>query len=299
MMIIPLLALVIAQQPTPPSAAAVDAAAPAPAAAVVDAPANAAVEAPKAKRLLRVAVYDIESQDFEKRITSVVTEALLAEIRKLEGVSVVGLDEVRALLELEANRQLAGCSDASCLAEVAGALGADEVVIATVAKVGDGTVFGARRLSQRTAQVGGQVSKRLADADGEELIAGIGPVVEELFPDIPLRAGMARGADPELALRVHPPPLSPVVFWGVVLTTGAVGATTMMVGAVNVVSANKYAGRTEPTQGKDVVANDQFVLVSGIVTWAGVAATTVGAASAAVIGLFLTDWLGYGDSPAE
>ena len=57
-------------------------------------------------------------------------DSLLAELRKLERVSVIGMDEVRAMLDIEAQKQALGCDDdEGCLAEIAGALGAPADII--------------------------------------------------------------------------------------------------------------------------------------------------------------------------
>src|SRR5688572_25474332 len=49
---------------------------------------------------------------------------------------VIGQSELRSLLDAEARRQSVGCDDASCAAEIAGALGAERVVVGTVTRLG-------------------------------------------------------------------------------------------------------------------------------------------------------------------
>ena len=84
------------------------------------------------------------------------TAGLVQEIRKLKGVSVIGMDEVRAMLDHEAQRQLAGCeADSDCLAEIAGALGADTLVVGSMARVGDEHVLALRRIEPQRAEVSG------------------------------------------------------------------------------------------------------------------------------------------------
>ena len=106
----------------------------------------------------RVAVYELQtSPEFGPRLGPVVTASLVAEVRKLEGLSVIGMDEVQAMLDLESQKQLVGCVDDSCLSEIAAALGADIVVVGSLARVGADSVFGARRIDQRSAAVSKQV----------------------------------------------------------------------------------------------------------------------------------------------
>ena len=65
----------------------------------------------------RVAVYDLERVNIPEGMARVVTTALLAEVRKLEGASVIGMEEIREMLNFEAQRQAMGCdADESCMA---------------------------------------------------------------------------------------------------------------------------------------------------------------------------------------
>ena len=57
------------------------------------------------------------------------SQALVTEVRKIEGIGAIGVAEIRQMLAQEYRRQMLGCqADQSCLAEIAGALGVDELV---------------------------------------------------------------------------------------------------------------------------------------------------------------------------
>ncbi len=187
--------------------------------ALAQAPAPAPAEAAP-PRALRVAVMDFEVSDIDPTVARITSESLLQEIRKLERVSVISLDEVRAMLSLEEQRLMAGCEASSCLADIAGALGADVVVIGSLAKVGDEHVIGLRAIDQNEGAALGSYSARLTPAGGEEFLAAVGPAVAEIFPGRGLREGQTRGVSDEVALRLHPPPLDP---W-TVYSAGGVGA---------------------------------------------------------------------------
>jgi hypothetical protein len=177
----------------------------------------------------RVAVTDLDAGDVDPRLVRVATEALLTELRKLKGVAIIGSDEIRAMLEAEAQRQLVGCEEESgCLAEIAGALGADVLLVGAITDVGEERLLALKRIDQRKATVAQAYTARLSQAGGEEVLAAIGPAVEELFPEVPLREGKERGVGPELRLRLDPPPVKTWVF-----TTTAVsaGAATVIAGA--------------------------------------------------------------------
>jgi len=178
------------------------------------------------KPAVRVAVSDVTiGQSLDARVGKIVGEALTAELRKLERTSVMSLNEVREQLAFEAEKQAMKCDTDNCLSEIADSLGVDILVTVSVARIGDSTLFGVRAYDQRTGSVVATASKNLVTGNGEELLAAIGGLVAAIFPDTPLRAGMKRGVDPALALRLNPPPLHPAIFWtGVGLT--AIGVVT-------------------------------------------------------------------------
>ena len=71
-----------------------------------------------------------------KRLAVALSPVLVAELARREGMSVISQDDVRALLELEAEKQLAGCDDAGCMADIAGSLGAELLCTSKIALVG-------------------------------------------------------------------------------------------------------------------------------------------------------------------
>lgn len=260
-------------------------------------------EAPR-RKAVRIAVQDLQVSEVDPRVAAVVTDSLLQELRKLQGVSVIGMDEIRAMLDQEATRSMAGCDDESCLADLAGALGAEILIVGSMAKVGDEHVFGLRRIEQAEARVSGSVSRRLEAVDGEEFLAIIGPAVEELFPDYALRAGKTRGVDEEVALKLNPPPLAPVAFWSVVGTSGGAAALATALFTVHVFAVAYYrlvtlpsltnAGGSFAAVGAQQMAINVFLVAAAV---SAVGALALGGAAAALFPL--TDFAGYGDLAEE
>jgi hypothetical protein len=245
-------------------------------------------------RRQRVAVYELRASGIDPRVARITTGSIVAELRKLEGITVIGLDEVQAMLDFEAQKQLAGCTDESCLADIAEALGADIIVVGDLAAVGEEHLFGLRRVDQRNARVAGQVNQRLRPENGEEFLAVVGPAVEALFPELPLKRGRSRGVAPELAVRLNPPPLEPWVFWsgvGVagVATAVAGGASTVWLVAEQDRTDVIDAGIAKGDQLNALTARADTAFVSTVIAWsaAGVAVLAT-AASAGFV-----DWNGY------
>jgi TolB-like protein len=86
-------------------------------------------------------------------------------LRAASGVAVVTPEEITAALGVERQRQLLGCSDSgsSCLAELAGGLGADLVLQGTVARVGEAWALTVKLVDLKSANIivarSGQVSR--------------------------------------------------------------------------------------------------------------------------------------------
>ena len=57
----------------------------------------------------RVAVYDLELVNIPEGMGTIITASLLSEVRKLEGASAIGMEEIRDMISFEAQRQVMGC----------------------------------------------------------------------------------------------------------------------------------------------------------------------------------------------
>jgi hypothetical protein len=287
-----------AKRPTPVAAPAP---APVPEPVVVtppEPPATPPVDEAARKKPLRIAVYRLESAGIDERAVRVTEESLLAELRKLQRASVLSLDEVKALLDLEAEKQLLGCSESSCLAEIAEALGADALVTGGVTQVGDAVTVAWKRIDPSAAAVVQTFTRQLTAAGGEELLAVVGPGVEELFPELPLRAGQVRGVAPEVAVRLNPPPLPPAAFWSAAGATGAVAVATAGAGVVWFTSESTLRSTFETAKGTAVPAQtvlDQQaqVQISNAAFWALVGVTGAGVITTGFMFPF-TDWQNFG-----
>lgn len=312
-----------AKSATPPAAAPVSPPAPAqpqPAAAPASADpdvqrvitdheaAREALGAPAAPRptraqAVRVAVYDFEAQAIASNVASVASASLLAEVRKLQGVSAIGMSEIRDMLSHEAEKQMLGCEGTeSCLAELAGALGVDELVSGKLTRADTGQLFVLRRLDQRRARIAGSITQNLVAGSGEEVLAAIGPAVEKLYPEYPLRAGTERGVAKALALRLSPPPLPTWSFWTVSGGAVAAAAVGTVFGLLARDAQREYQNlgqqaRTVAIDGPSLAsvgdrANSRALQANIAFGTAGVLALTAGVMS------FFTDWNHYREAAA-
>jgi hypothetical protein len=242
----------------------------------------------------RVAVYNLELQNIPEGMGKVVSESLLAEVRKLEGISAIGMEEIYEMLQHEQSRQVMGCeADDACLAEIAGALGVDELVTGRLSEEADGRVFVIRRINQRRAEVVSTVNKRLKVGNGEEFLLAIGPGVEELYAGRENRPGTKRGVPKKVLLRLNPPPIDAVVTWSTIAAGAAalaLGGTFAYLGSEQARDyengAGLEAGRVSPDSFRDLQSSGERNLMIGNVGL--ILGGTVALTSA--IMSFFTDW---------
>ncbi len=128
---------------------------------------------------------------------------------------VISSADVRRALELEANKQIAGCSEAtSCMAEIAGAMGARYVVFGSVASIGTQILLSLNLFDSKLATSAGRVSIKAGSVD--DLLAHVDGAVDELLGPADSEATTAGGArvrllmmDLEHATKQPEPPPAP------------------------------------------------------------------------------------------
>lgn len=92
-----------------------------------------AAAAPQAKP--RVAVLDFTANGASKELASAAGGVAANELDRLGAFHVVTSDAIRSMLAFEKQRQMLGCTDAGCVAEIGGALGVDWLVSGRVTRL--------------------------------------------------------------------------------------------------------------------------------------------------------------------
>lgn len=101
----------------------------------------------------RLLVLDLETRGVSMDEAAILSGEVTQALRDAGGHTVMSQADIRDLLSVEAKRQLAGCTDRGCLAQIAGSLGAREVVTGTAAKVDDATLVRLTLLDTANAKV--------------------------------------------------------------------------------------------------------------------------------------------------
>jgi len=179
-----------------------------PAKAATQPGAPAAAKAQARPRAIRIAVLDVQASGAGDRKTVEGLSSLLAsEVARRPELSVVAGSDLRALIGFERQKQLLGCTEASCLTEIAGALGVSYLVSSECSKVGStwllslslldaGKAVALKRLTRRAYSDDSLVDEASAAVD-ELLTAlpGVAPLPPRLAPR-PAAAPVAQEAPP-------------------------------------------------------------------------------------------------------
>jgi hypothetical protein len=253
---------------------------------------------PSRRGPLRVIVYDVERVGVEPRVAAAIGTFLVAELRKREQVSVLDSGELRALVGdgTTTAGDARGCTEDQCFSEVAEALGADAVVVASLTRIEAETVFGLRRIDPTKQEVVGSFIARVPGDDAAALLPLIGRSIESTFPDVALRPGQRAGVDDKARLVLSPPPLPPLLAGS--LTAGAIvaGSVGGVLGGAAFLTWNEHRDGVERRRSNDVLAPlaARFdVLQLG--AFVGVGAGAVLGIAGGITSLF-TDWEGYAEA---
>lgn len=253
--------------------------------------------------LTRVAVLDprAEGDASSGRAVTAYAQATTAELAKLAGLQVISMADIREMLGFERQRQILGCSDGaseSCLTELAGSAGADELLTTQVSFVGKTVTVSVKRLSMRTGSALHSDTRTLERGTGEELLALVGVQVQALFPDHELKPGKSRGVDKETLARLIPPPLPRVVFFSLAGAAVAAGGAGALLGLQAQSSATAYSALATQAVVTPQPAGDLRRLETSTKQSAQLANALLvgaGALAAGAVGVsFFTNW-----SPAE
>ncbi len=108
------------------------------------------------------------------------------------GFNVITEKDLIAVLGIERQRQLMGCSDASCMVELTSALGADVLVSGSLVKLGDEIEATANVTDARNARL--LASRRVTGDSEQAVLDGLGVAADQLAAELrserpPLQAG--------------------------------------------------------------------------------------------------------------
>jgi hypothetical protein len=141
--------------------------------AVLVAASSPAVKKPK------VAVLNVEARGLEADKVPLLTEVLSTELGKSGDLDVIAGRDIEAILGFEAQKQLLGCDEASCVAELGGALGADELVVGQVGKIGETFVVNVKLIDVKEMKTTHRVSLTTG-TDLDSMLSGMRRAAQDI-----------------------------------------------------------------------------------------------------------------------
>lgn len=157
---------------------------------------------PDAPEIERVAVLDLRSTALDAERIRGLSGLVASELAQVPVFQVTTQSEVRDLLGFEAHRQLLGCSDASCLADFGGTLGARWLVTGEVSQVGQNFLVTLAMIDLTTGTAVQRVTRRSYAEDG--LVDTTIHAVEALILAVRPEAAPTRLRLPGIQLAVSP-----------------------------------------------------------------------------------------------
>jgi TolB-like protein len=165
---------------------------------------------------VKVAVMEIRALGTDTHTADLLSEVALTEVGSFERIDVIGRSDIESMLGFEKQKKILGCSEeASCLAEIGGALGVEYVVVGSLGRIG-----GLYRLDMKLVETSkGRVRSRTGESvEGKEetLVVAVQRAVHRLLDPIALRAPSGELPPPTLATPITPaapaaPAATPVV----------------------------------------------------------------------------------------
>jgi TolB-like protein len=86
----------------------------------------------------KLAVLDFQANGASTSLASAAGGVVANEIDRLGVFKVISADSLRAIIAVERQRQILGCTETTCLSEIGGALGVDYLVSGRVSAIGQG-----------------------------------------------------------------------------------------------------------------------------------------------------------------
>lgn len=147
----------------------------------------------------RMVLSELKPGGLKPDLVRTLTDVLLEALRARSGLKVMGRAEVEVILDHEGQKQLLGCTDEGCVADLGAALKADYLVSGSLGLVGTTYLVNLAQTDVKTARV---VSRASATAMAEgELVAAVQRAAEDLVAPSAHRrqSGAGEGAGFKLA----------------------------------------------------------------------------------------------------
>ncbi len=162
----------------------------------------ASVSAAEAARE-RLVVMNLDTEGLDPALAKPLNEFLLTEFQAADRYEVIGGSDVVAMLEAEAQKQLLGCDDEDCMAQIAGAMNARLMASASVGQVSGSYLVNLKVIDVRDTRVLARASVKSGGTEDQlmaavqtavRMVTATSSVLDELPQVSPLPIGLWGGA---------------------------------------------------------------------------------------------------------
>ncbi len=144
---------------------------------------NRLVWSQESPKKIRIAVLDLKDNGVGKDVASLLTGIVTNRIAELGLFEVLSRQDIKNMLTHEQDKMLLGCTEASCLVDIGGALGAKELISGELGRVGNKTVINLQRIDIRAARVVKRTERQF-EGTHEKLLEEIGYAAYHLMEDV-------------------------------------------------------------------------------------------------------------------
>ena len=130
-----------------------------------------------------MALLPIEGERLDKSLVKICSNLIAGHLAKVPNRTLVTADEIGAMLSLEEQKMALDCTDASCMAEIGGALGVDELVRVSLGKLGSKLIISMSRILVAEAAVLGRSTVQIDNVE-DYYDAGFRKAISEIY-DLP------------------------------------------------------------------------------------------------------------------
>lgn len=109
------------------------------------------------------------SGDVQSALPDLVTRTLLSHLDSVQNLRTISTDDIETMLDVDKKKAAVGCDTNACMAEIGGALGAELVLYAQLAKIGTRYAINATIVNTRSATVRGRLSI-MTEANDDKLV---------------------------------------------------------------------------------------------------------------------------------
>lgn len=240
--------------------------------------APAAAVQPPLEKPITMASPKIAGHNLDERAANFYSEQVAARF-VIEGFRVTTAREINEMLGLERQRQLLGCSEdsATCMAELANALGVETVLIAEIGKVGASYQLLLKVVESGSAKVLSLHSAKLASE--EQLVDEFGRAAEGMAKEVAakLNRRLVRGA---AEVTTSPPPATARDFWWLPVASGVALAGGGVYGLL--VADGNFRALERPTAPLTLSAAQQLQRTGQWAETLGIVGVATGAAAVGV-----------------